>query len=294
MKMLNVKKEMTFQSTLVDKNEVIMESAYESAHQATTGKYEIQMIFNGAAAYTIANRELNLYSGNFIFLNQDTSYHRKIDSMLKVDSMSVLFDPDFVLDFEYVRNAKAELLLDEPISTERKAPVFVEAIYPLEGDMKFNLLNLKKHLDQGCQDNLLLNTYLEHALHNYYALYDAEVTHREASLKFLSHTTKSEILRRLSIARDYIISNYNKNICLEEIARIACLSVNHFLRTFKQAYHQSPHQFLTSIRLRQAKYFLRNTDYPVNEIVDIVGFECPSSFIRLFRNSFQVTPGQYR
>ncbi|MNV52090.1 Multiple antibiotic resistance protein MarA [compost metagenome] len=156
------------------------------------------------------------------------------------------------------------------------------------------MLHLKKHIDQGSTDTLLLSSYLEHCLINYYEIYHAEVINREAALKFLSHTTKSEILRRLSIARDYIISNYNKNICLEDIARIACLSVNHFLRTFKQAYKQSPHQFLTSIRLQQAKYFLRNTDYPINEIVDIVGFECPSSFIRLFRNSFQVTPGQYR
>ena len=285
---------MTFQKTLVDKNEVIMESAYEATHVAATGKYAIQMIFNGDAAYTIANRELSLYAGNFIFLNQDTAYSRKIDSSVKVESMSVLFDPDFVIDFEYARTAKAELLLDEPEAYKRTAPVFVEAIYPLQGNMKFNLMNLKKQVEQGSTDHLLLSTYLEHCLLNYYALYDAEVVHREASLKFLSHTTKSEILKRLSIARDYIISNYNKNICLEEIARIACLSVNHFLRTFKQAYHQSPHQFLTSIRLRQAKYFLRNTNYPVNEIVDIVGFECPSSFIRLFRNSFHITPGQYR
>lgn len=285
---------MTFQQTLVDKNEVILESAYEGIHHTETGKYAIQMIFNGDAAYTIDNRELTLYSGNFIFFNQDTAYSRKIDSTVKVDAMSVLFDPDFVIDFEYARTAKAGLLLDEPKSQEKKAPVFVEAIYPLQGDMKFNLLNLKKHITSGNTDNLLLNTYLEHCLVNYYALYAAEVVNREASLNFLNHSTKSEILRRLSIARDYIISNYNKNIGLEEIARIACLSVNHFLRTFKQAYRQSPHQFLTSIRLRQAKYFLRNTNYPINEIVDIVGFECPSSFIRLFRNSFHITPGQYR
>lgn len=110
----------------------------------------------------------------------------------------------------------------------------------------------------------------------------------------MNSTIDAEILRRLSLAEDYIMSNYDRNIRLGDIAQAACMSVNHFLRTFKQAYQQSPHQFLTKFRLQQAKYYLRNTDYPINEIVDMVGFECPSSFIRLFKNSFEITPGQYR
>ncbi|SHF98716.1 helix-turn-helix domain-containing protein [Pedobacter caeni] len=285
---------MNYQRTPVNKNEVIIESAYDSFHPEISGRYAIDMIFSGSADYTAANRDLTLFSENFIFFNQQTTYTKRINSPVKVRSMSILFDPEFVSDFDYSRRAKDSLLLDDPENHKKEAPVFVEAIYPLQGNLKFNLLHLKKHIDHGNTDSLMLSSYLEHCLINYYEIYHSEVTSREASLKFLSHTTKSEILRRLSIARDYIISNYNKNICLDDIARIACLSVNHFLRTFKQAYQQSPHQFLTSIRLQQAKYFLRNTDYPINEIVDIVGFECPSSFIRLFRNSFQVTPGRYR
>ncbi|TKC09120.1 helix-turn-helix transcriptional regulator [Pedobacter frigoris] len=84
-----------------------------------------------------------------------------------------------------------------------------------------------------------------------------------------------------------------KSICLYDVALAACLSVNHLLRTFKQAYRQSPHQFLTDVRLQQAKYYLKNTDYSVSEIVDIVGFECPSSFTRLFRSSFKITPSKF-
>lgn len=291
---------MKYKSTLVNKNEIIMESAYDGTHSGRGGKYAINMIFSGAADYQIGNRELTLFPESFIFLNHTTTYSRNINSEVKVNSMSVLFDPEFIRDFEYSRTTADHQLLEQPEAAgqqedfQKKQPFFVESIYPLQGNMKFNLLHLKKHIDQGSTDQLLLNSYLEHCLINYYDLYHFEVTSREASLKFLSPVTKSEILRRLAIARDYIISNYNKNICLEDIARIACLSVNHFLRTFKQAYQQSPHQFLTRVRLQQAKYFLKNTDYPINEIVDIVGFECPSSFIRLFRNSFQVTPGQYR
>lgn len=110
----------------------------------------------------------------------------------------------------------------------------------------------------------------------------------------MNYNIDQEILRRLSIAKAYMVINYHRNVLLGDVALEACLSVNHLLRTFKQAYGESPHQFLTRVRLEQAKYYLLNTRYPVGEIVDMVGFECPSSFIRLFKSAFKTTPGAYR
>src|SRR5690606_8438006 len=139
----------------------------------------------------------------------------------------------------------------------------VEFIYPLESNIKFNVLQLVRQMEQESGDPRLLVEYLNHTLLDYYEIYESEVIKREASLQFLNGSTKAEILKRLSVARDYMISNYKNRIQLEEIAQMACLSVNHLLRTFKQAYQQSPHQFLTKVRLQQAKYLLKNTDYPV-------------------------------
>jgi transcriptional regulator GlxA family with amidase domain len=47
------------------------------------------------------------------------------------------------------------------------------------------------------------------------------------------------------------------------MARAACLSPNHFLRSFKKAFHQTPHQYLTARRLERARALLRQTDLPV-------------------------------
>jgi len=278
---------------LVGDNEIISQNSCTSSFTGLTGKYSINMVFNGAADYKVNKRELRLHPENFIFLNNYTNYSSRIDSAIPVNALSVFFDPRFVQDFEYSRKSGA-VLLDNPFDYKYENPVFVESIYPLQGALKDNLLNLAGLINSNTTNQLLLNDCLHDCLLNYYSIYNTEVVNRTASLKFLSHVTKSEILRRLSMAKDYIISNYNKNIRLDDIAQMACLSINHLLRTFKQAYQQSPHQFLTTFRLQQAKYYLRNTDYPVSEIVDMVGFECPSSFIRLFRSSFNVTPGQYR
>jgi len=278
---------------LVGNNEIRSETSYNTSYTGLTGKYSINVTFNGAADFRLGKRELRLHPENFIFLNSNTDYSSRIDSATKVNTLSIFFDPYFVRDFEHSRKGE-KFLLDSPLDYKYESPVFVESIYPLQGELKDNLINLGSLVNSNSTNQLLLNDCLHNCLLNYYSIYNSEVVNRTASLKFHNHITKSEILRRLSIAKDYIISNYNKNIRLDDIAQMACLSVNHLLRTFKQAYQQSPHQFLTTIRLQQAKYYLKNTDYPVSEIVDMVGFECPSSFIRLFRSSFKVTPGQYR
>jgi AraC family transcriptional regulator len=278
----------------IGKSEIITEVTYQAYYPMLSGKYVLHAVLHGRANYMIEKRQVTLLPGSFIFLNPDTCYSIDIDSVEEVSTCSIFFDADFVRDFEYTYLAELKDLLDNPVAGQSGQSRFMESIHFLTGAIKLNLQQLCRYMENGTNDQLLLTEYLNHCLINYYILYHSEIVKREASLKFLSCATRTEILRRLSIAKDYMISNYNKNIRLDDIAQVACLSVNHLLRTFKQAYQQSPHQFLTQIRLQQAKHLLKSTAYPVNEIVDIVGFECPSSFIRLFRNSFKVTPGQYR
>jgi AraC family transcriptional regulator len=285
---------MKYNRILVNNNEIISEMAYNACFTEISGRYAVHAVFSGEVDYTIEKRKLTLVPGSFIFLNDDTCYAHKIVSAEGVSRLSIAFDPEYIDDFECSLLESDSALLDQPQGLKKERPRLLESIYPLNGDIKYSLTHLSRHVDNGEDDQLLLGEYLNHCLLNYYDLYQSEITSRGASLNFLNGSTKTEILKRLCVAKDYMISNYNKNIRLEDIAEVACLSVNHLLRTFKQAYQQTPHQYLTKVRLRQAKYLLRNTDYPINEIVDIVGFECPSSFIRLFRNSFNVTPGKFR
>lgn len=285
---------MKYNKISVDGAEIIREIAYNSCHSKLTGKYALHVVITGEVNYTIEKRNVTLAPGSFIFLNSGTCYTEEINSATEVEKLTILFDTDFIQDFEGSSLFKEYLSPAYAENLRLKGKCLVESIYPLKGNIKFNVLQLIKQINDGVKDPVLLTEYLKHTLLDYYDLYDSEVIKREALLQFLNGGTKAEILKRLSVARDYMISNYKNRIQLDEIAQVACLSVNHLLRTFKQAYQQSPHQFLTSVRLQQAKYLLRNTNYRVGEIVDIVGFECPSSFIRLFRNSFNVTPGQYR
>jgi transcriptional regulator GlxA family with amidase domain len=72
------------------------------------------------------------------------------------------------------------------------------------------------------------------------------------------------------------------------------MAPHHFLRTFKLAFHQTPHQYLTHLRLERAQSLLRHTDTPVTDICMDVGFESLGSFSWLFRRECGQSPSAFR
>ncbi|MDF3077280.1 MAG: helix-turn-helix-domain containing protein AraC type [Sphingobacteriaceae bacterium] len=280
---------------LQNHNKLYSETASDVFYPQQSGDFSMRLVFNGNESYNLGSRNLNVYPGSFLVVNEGTRYSRRIDSHLPANTFSLFFNKGFLQNFHQSLTHSDASLLDNPfISQEGDDPRFLETLYPLAGDLKFNLMHLKSHFDAGMDNEMLLNEYMHHSLLLYYKIYNREVIDKSNSLGFLNKQTKVEILKRLSVAKDYILSNFSDQITLEDLSRQACLSVNHLLRTFKQAFGCSPHQYLMRVRLMQAKFLLKNTDYPVNEIVDLIGFECSSSFIRLFKNTYQLTPRTFR
>ncbi|MBO9676547.1 MAG: helix-turn-helix transcriptional regulator [Sphingobacteriaceae bacterium] len=283
---------MRYVKELSNRNKIVSEHTCEALYEQQNDAYTIKFVFNGAEDCELNKRRFCIYPDTFAVVNAGTNFCSKIDSISPVNTFSVSFGENFIKDFHNSLCSSSESLLDG--KEVKSAPVFNESLYPFAGDMRFNVQHLKKQLDKGLKDEMLINEYMYHCLLNYYKIYDREVVQKLDKLSFVKTKTREEVLKRLRIAREYISSNYNQNITLEGIAEQACLSVNHLLRTFKEAYEISPYQFLMQLRLNRAKGLLQTTGYPLNEIVDLVGFECPSSFIRLFKNTFNITPLKYR
>jgi AraC-like DNA-binding protein len=99
---------------------------------------------------------------------------------------------------------------------------------------------------------------------------------------------------RLHIARRFIDHNYDTPLTLEHISSEAGFSPYHFIRLFRAAYRQTPHQYLMQQRIEKAKELLRSSDMPINEICYTVGFESLGSFTTLFRRIAGLSPGAYR
>ena len=93
--------------------------------------------------------------------------------------------------------------------------------------------------------------------------------------------------------KDYVHSNYDRNISLAQLAALLDLSEFHFQRMFKLSTAFSPSEYLTFIRIRHAKQQLKQQDQLAATALDC-GFSNQSHFNRVFKQHTGVTPGQYR
>src|SRR4026207_273446 len=97
------------------------------------------------------------------------------------------------------------------------------------------------------------------------------------------YSVPSDLFFRLRRAREYLDDSYASEIRLDDLARVACISPFHLLRTFRQTFGITPHQYLVRRRIERAGELLQISRSSVTDICFRVGFESPGSFSSLFR-----------
>jgi transcriptional regulator GlxA family with amidase domain len=100
--------------------------------------------------------------------------------------------------------------------------------------------------------------------------------------------------RHLLRAKDLADARFFESLSVADLAAAANLSPAHFSRQFKQAFGESPHQYLLTRRLERAADLLRTTDWSIARICFAVGARSVGSFTTSFHRTFGRTPVDYR
>jgi AraC family transcriptional regulator len=99
---------------------------------------------------------------------------------------------------------------------------------------------------------------------------------------------------RLRRVIDFLQSSYGEEISLDGLAQVAGLSPNYFLLAFKQTTGQTPHRYLTELRIAKARELLEDPHRSIVEISLAVGFSSQSHLTTVFRRFMKTTPAAYR
>jgi AraC-like DNA-binding protein len=100
--------------------------------------------------------------------------------------------------------------------------------------------------------------------------------------------------RRLCRAKDFLAANYRERVRLADAASAACLSPWHFHRLYALAFRETPHQFLTRLRIDEAKRRLAISSDSATDICFDLGYESLGTFSSRFRNLVGCSPREYR
>lgn len=104
----------------------------------------------------------------------------------------------------------------------------------------------------------------------------------------------SNLQDEIEAAAAYFNEHYNTKISVEQYSQSLHISTNWFIRSFKQYTGVSPARYILSLRMVNAQSLLEHTGYNISEIAEIVGYENPLYFSRVFKRELGVSPAQYR
>mgnify|MGYP001419367805 FL=1 len=100
----------------------------------------------------------------------------------------------------------------------------------------------------------------------------------------------SEWNQAIALAVDYMERNYHLGITREKLAEMAGLSEDYFSRLFKKLVHKSPMEYLTEIRMNQAKQLLVQSGRSLRAIAQRVGYSDEFYFSRKFKAEIGCSP----
>ncbi len=258
-------------------------------------RFSIRTISDGYHSHFVKNDKYSLDKNHFLIIPQGESFQSQIETNNPVEGLLVAFQNNDLMQVDYFLNSSDQKLLDQPFSPPQKTIQISDLPikFKIGPEMLVYLNSLKEAIKVGGYDRLWFEETFQHILQ--LVLLENEVLEKKINdFQCSKLSTKKELFKRIQQSGNFIEENMQSDLSLKVLSKQATMSTFHYLRTFKQFYNQTPHQFLTNVRLEKAAFMIRDTDLEIRELAQQVGFQNASSFSRLFKSKLLLSPIAYR
>lgn len=104
-------------------------------------------------------------------------------------------------------------------------------------------------------------------------------------------SAKNQIFKQ---ACQYIESNYDSDISINQLAEILDINRTYLHRIFKETIDKSPQNFILDLRMKKSRQLLLNSNYGISEIAYSVGYKDPLNFSKAFHKYYKMSPSAFR
>lgn len=255
----------------------------------------LRFVTSGTQHYIVGRNKKLLQPGRYLLINHGQQYRTIMPPGELTTMLGVAFKPSYVVNFFHDLTHSENDLLDNPFLKTNPLPSFYEGTFEADMQMQRIIKSIERILKvkpDWSQKDILNSLYANVLTHLF--RHQTQLLNTASQITCSRSSTAHELYRRLIIARDYMEASYNSIDQMSEVARVACLSEFHFMRSFRQAFKVTPYQYVLSLRMKNARLLLLNSSKPINEISFETGFTDAGNFSRLFRKTYAASPLQMR
>ena len=248
--------------SLPDRDVVVWSTVSQSSTVRVCGPLSVRAVWGGAESYTIGRRTLCIDEDNYLVISGGRDYLMRSDRRAAGESLTIFFS-----------NAAQ--------SKERR-DFFAEHLRPRDDDVTQYLQRILDARRRGVTDNDWYSEQIQ-LLYAQLVLANDELHRRAIAFAPASLSTRTELLRRVMTATDFVNSNYMSPITLDDIASAANLSKYHLARLFRALHGASPAAYMRLKRIRTAERLIERSDADLADIAERSGFGSRWSMFRELR-----------
>lgn len=244
---------------------------------------EVELVYmeKGEAEFLVGSDRYTLCAGTGIFINSQVIH--RIEAIESAVVPNVVFSPSLLSQEEsliyrkYIQpvlNSSLESFVFSPDNPEQKDILdILRSTFAIQESANINEMETVE---------LLLKLWRR--------MYENMGITENTSAPRSSVRTQAQ----LQIMMQFIHRNYPYQISLDDIAGTVSLSKSSVLNLFSKTIHISPISYLVNYRLKRAAKLLTTTEDNISSIARDTGFENIGYFCRKFKETFHLTPGEYR
>lgn len=246
---------------------------------------EITLVEKGKGRYFVNGREYCMEAGNLIIFN-NTEPHGWIGTEEDMHLLVMIFQPEFVSDKldvsgeDYLRPfaERGGNFQNRIGHKDKEADRIRKIMREIQKEEQEKEIGYRKMIKA---DVLRILTLL---IRHY-----QDVSKSNACLK-----EKNAAMHRLGEAFRYIDERYKEKLTLEEVAASCHMSTNYFSTYFRKAANMNFSEYVSRLRIKEARRLLRTTYLSVTEIAYECGFQNLSNFYRTYHKFFDRSPKDER
>ena len=90
----------------------------------------------------------------------------------------------------------------------------------------------------------------------------------------------------------FLSTHVEEKITVARLAKAMAVSPRTLQRQLKELVGCNPKELICAVKMREAKYLLKSSEWRVNEVAYRLGFESPEHFSRRFKTFYQISPSE--